>query len=532
MSQEQSSAVRLDPRKVLRVLRRRIALVLLCVITVPAAALVVSLVKAKEYRATATLLFRDPQLDEKLFGTSLSTPGGDDAREAATNLKLVSLDVVSQRTSRALGSRLSAGEVSQHVRVDGDSESNVVSIEATHTDPRLAARLANAFASQYIAFRREADRAKIADARQLVARQLAQLSQEDRGGATGRSLSQRLQELEILTSLQTGNAELVETASAPTSAASPQPRRNVAIGIALGLLLGVALALIFERLDRRVRDPEEVREMFDRPVLAVIPASKRLAETHRPLPSEAAESFRMLRANLLYFNVSETVRSVLVTSAQPGDGKSTVAWNLAWASATAGQRTLLIEADLRRPSLLDWTSGDASPGLSGLLSRQSSVEAVTRTLSTGQAEGVHPEASVSVDVIFAGPLPPNPDELLESERMREVLRSAEQRYDLVVLDTPPASVVSDVVPLVREVSGVIVVARLGRTMRDAAVRLAQQLSNLDARVLGVVVNGFSQRENGYGYGYAYSEPRNVGNQGNGRAVYQPASDTREVGSRE
>jgi len=127
--------------------------------------------------------------------------------------------------------------------------------------------------------------------------------------------------------------------------------------------------------------------------------------------------------------------------------------------------------------------------------------------------------SVQLDVIFAGPLPPNPDELVESHRMRQVLRAAEDRYDLVVVDTPPTAVVSDAIPLVNEVSGVLVVGRLGKTSRDAAIHLVHQLDNLEARVLGVVVNGVPQGR-GYGYGYGYTREYDAPAS---REVFQPSA---------
>jgi capsular exopolysaccharide synthesis family protein len=272
-------------------------------------------------------------------------------------------------------------------------------------------------------------------------------------------------------------------------------------------VLAVGLALLAERLDRRLRDPEDAKAIFDRPILTMIPESDQLARDVGPLPMSIAEPFRMLRANLRYFNIDREVGSVLVTSAQPGDGKSTVAWNLAWASASAGKRTLLIEADLRRPSLASWTHRVSRIGLSGLLSNQGELQDAITTVGN-QDDGDAAAIPYSIDVVFAGPLPPNPDELIESGRMTHVIEAAQREYDLVIIDTPPTSVVSDAIPLVKDVDGILVVARLGRTSKDTAARLGQQLENLGARVLGVVVNGVSARGPGYeyGYGYGYDAP--------------------------
>jgi polysaccharide biosynthesis transport protein len=499
--QDRSEDAGLELRSLLRVLRRRFGVVLLSAAVLTGAALALSLLQDDRYTAEATLLFRDPQLDQKLFGSSLVQDSTDDARKAATNLELVSQDVVAERTARALGPRFTKKDVQDAVHISAKAQADVASIEATDRQPATAARIANTFAQEYIRFRRNADRAKVAEAQDLVQRQLSSLPPAERNTPSARSLRQRLQELEILTSLQTGNAEQIQVAQRPDEPSSPKPLRNTALGLALGLLLGIAMAFVADRFDRRLRDPSEVSDVFGRPILATVPATTELVNPARPLPPAAAEAFRMLRANLRYYNVDQTVRSVLVTSPQPGDGKSTVAWNLASAAASGGARTLLLEADLRRPSLGRWMHEAPRVGLSGLLSHQGDLQDVVTTVSFGEGNGAGP--THEIDVIFAGPIPPNPDELIESDRMRDIIETAERDYDLVVIDTPPTSVVSDAIPLIKEVSGVLVVARVGRTTRDSATHLAHQLQNLNARVLGVVVNHLRQRRHGYGYTYAY-----------------------------
>lgn len=485
----------------LRSLRRRIGVIVLCSILVPASAFALSKSQTKQYTASASLLFRDPGFDQKLFGSQAFVPSQDPARAAATNVKLVSLDTVAQRTARRLPG---ARPVKSRVEVRAEGQSDVVGVAATYPNPRLAARVANTFAEEYIAFRREADRAKIAEARALVQRRIRRLSPADQG-AQARSLRGQLERLDILSSLQTGNAELAESAEVPATPSSPKIVRNTVIGAFLGLLLGVGLALLFERLDRRLRDPKEIEEIFDRPILGAIPDSRTFARSgpaQDALPVKEGEAFRMLRANLRYFNIDRGGESVLITSAAPGDGKSTVAWNLATAAAGAGARVLLIEADLRHPALATNLGLYGTPGLSTVLSGEADMADVVQQIPiqpSANGRGVR-----TVDVLLAGPLPPNPADLLESDRMREVIQAGESSYDLLVIDTPPASVVSDAIPLVNQVGGVIVVSRLGETTREAATHLRNQLHNLDAPVLGVVVNAIGSDSEAYGYGYGYA----------------------------
>ena len=497
----------LSLRTVITILRRRLPIVLICLIGVPAAAVALTLLQEKEYTAEASLLFRDPALDQKLFGSSFQQSPSDPAREAATNIKLISLDAVAARTARAIARDLTPGEVSTKVEVAGESQSDVASIRAIDADPAFAARLANTFAEQYIRFRREADRSKVREAEELVNRQLDALTPAKRSGPRGRSIRERAEQLQVLGSLQTGNAELVQRAQVPESPSSPDTARNVVLGVIFGLLLGVGLAFLLEQLDRRVRDPREFEELLERPLLALIPESRALARggpaQDQVLPTGEQEAFRMLRANLRYFSVDRPVRSVLVTSAAPGDGKSTVSWNLALAAAGTGTRVLLMETDLRHPSLAASTEHLApKPGLSTVLAGHVEFAEVVQEITVPHQGRKRRERKM--DVVVAGPIPPNPVDLIESERMRAVMREAQERYDLVVVDTPPISVVSDAIPLIREASGVIVVTRVGKSLRESVTQLKRQLEHLNAPTLGVVANGHKADRGAYGYGYGYA----------------------------
>jgi succinoglycan biosynthesis transport protein ExoP len=475
--------------RIATILRRNAKLLAVCALLVPAVALIYSLTQAKEYTASATLLFRDPGLDEKLFGTALFNQDDDPQRAAATNLQLVSLRQISERTARELQSTgLTADEIQSKVSVEPVGESDLIAVEAVDGDPRLSAELANAFAANYIAFRRDADRSKIREAQDLVQQELDGLSAVDRAGTDGQQLAQNARELEILASLQTGNAELVQPAQTPSGPSAPKTTRNVILGLMLGLMLGAALTLLREQLDRRLKDSAEAAAVFGLPVLATIPESRTISHMGRgeSVASAGIESdaFRMLRTNLRYFNVDRPVKSIVVTSAAPQDGKTTVSWNLALAEARAGKRVLYLEADLRRPSLGAQLGAMTKSGLSFVLAGMVDVQTAMQNV-----EGV--------DLLLAGPLPPNPAELIESEKMSELVRWGEEHYDRVIIDTPPAAVVSDAIPLVTTVSGVVIVVRIQRSRRDAADHLREQLTNLGAPVLGLVVNGAATRGNYY-----------------------------------
>lgn len=491
-----------DLLEYLRVIRRHWKLFTLCALLVPAIAVAVSLQQPKKYEASASLLFRDPGFDQKLFGSTFFSPTQDPDREAATNVELVSLDVVAARTAKLLGGGLTTDDVSESVDVAADGRSDVVSVRALGSTPRRAATMANTFAQQYIDFRRNADRSKIREAQQLVQRQIDALPPTERRRASGAQLARRADELEVLASLQTGNAELVQPARPPETAASPKPVRNGILGLIVGLLIGAAAVVLVRLVDRRLHDEAEVEETVGLPVIGAVPDSGLKAELTTTPPPVEAEAFQMLRANLLYFNVKRELRSILITSGAPGDGKTTISWNLAVIAATTGSRVLLIEADLRNPQLANRLRLDRTDiGLGTVLAGHTALEDAVARFPVGDSD-----AGRALEILPAGPVPPNPTDLIESDRMRALLDEVESDYDLVVLDTAPAAVVPDAIPLLKRVSGVLIVARLGKSTRDGLTKLKTQLTHLDAPVLGVVVNFVRPPRGGYGYGYGYGGP--------------------------
>jgi polysaccharide biosynthesis transport protein len=505
-SNEPTGLDRRQIRRQLAGLKRRLPLILACVLIVGAAATTYSLLQPKKYTAKAVLLFRNPGFDQSFSGGAAFAPTQDATREAATNERLVSLAVVGQRAARELGGGITAAEISGEVEIASEGPTDLVGIGVTDRSKARATRIANAFAREYVLFRRNADRDKVNQAKLLSERQLQTMSPTELKSERARLLRQRVDQLETLASLQTGNAELVQPADTPTAPSSPKPLRSGLLGGVFGLLLGLALALLFERLDTRIRDTGDVEEILQRPVLGAIPRSRALSRNKleaETLSGPDAEAFRMLRASLRYFNIDSDVKSVLITSAEPGDGKSTVALHLAFAAADAGTKTLLIEADLRRPTLARALRMPSSPGLTNVLTGSATLRSAMKTLRI-PSRGNRETAPRTLDIVLSGPIPPNPTDLLESERLRQVIHEAEAQYELVIIDTPPTSVVSDAIPLVPQTSGVLVVVRSDKTNREGLRQLHDQLANLDARLLGVVLNSLGRDIESYAYAYTSS----------------------------
>lgn len=514
--------------------RRRALWVVLCCLLAGGTAYGLSKRQAKQYTATASLVFNNNQQAQQVAGLQAVAVNNQQSQQQ-TNLKLVQRGDMAEKTASKVGRGLTGDEVRQDISVGAEGESNIVDVAATAALPALAAAIANTYADQFVSEQQNSNHAYYASALTLVDKQLAALSPRQRLSPAGLALAGRAQSLGVLAELKNGNVEVVQAASVPRGPSSPKTARNTILGGLLGLLLGLGLAFLLERLDRRIREPKDLEAIYGLPLLGVIPESKALSRGKPPvegaddiLPPSEAEAFHLLRAHLRYFNVDRELRTLLVASAAPGDGKSTVARHLAAAAARMGSRALLIEVDFRRPTLAQELNVQAGPGLADVLIGAVSMREATQPI--GQQSPSHQTESRSLDVLVAGgTLPPNPAELLESQAMKGVLESAKSLYDLIIIDTPPLTAVSDAFPLLHEVDGVIIVGRVGRNRRDVAQRLHETLTGTGAPLLGVVANGFKSRALGaYGYSYGYAAPKAQRSSssvpsGNGASPQQPAA---------
>lgn len=302
-------------------------------------------------------------------------------------------------------------------------------------------------------------------------------------------------------------ATTVAPASVPGAPVSPNTRLDLAVGILGGLLAGCVLAVGRDALDNRVRDADVVAEMTSLSVLGSIPTYRAdspvvvEADPHGP----TAEAFRHLRTNLQFVDLSEPVaggRVLTVTSSLPGEGKSTVAINLAAALAEDGGRVLLVDADLRRPTLAKRLGLEGAAGLTTVLLGRASVDAVAQEWGGS-----------GMRVLPAGPLPPNPTGLLGSPAMTRLVQQLRTDYDHVVLDVAPLLPVSDAAILSRSVDGTIVLANVTRVRRPDLRDGLQSLTQVDARVLGVVLNQVRPEREAYGYRPEDDVPDTAGSPG-------------------
>ena len=329
------------------------------------------------------------------------------------------------------------------------------------------------------------------------------------------SLMQRLKDATLASSLQAPNVHIIDPATPPVRPVRPNRPRNLAAGLLVGLILGVTLAFVQEALDSSVRTTEEAERLINAPALAVIPSEtggyrrKQLAAAGRPAvstgipdgvglsllkrPSSAmAESFRSLRTSVLLSTAPRPPQTLLVTSAQVGEGKTSTASNLAISFAQRGGPVLIVDADLRRPSVAKTMGLSNEKGLSSFLTGAHSLDGVL----------IPYERVPNLWVLPAGPRPPDPAELLSSQMMEATLKDLMRRFTQIVIDSPPLLLVTDAVVLSAMVDGVILVVASGSTARGALARAHRILENAGSRVLGMVLNKVDMRFDTY-YGSYY-----------------------------
>jgi tyrosine-protein kinase len=471
----------------LRALRRRWRIVALATVVVTAAALAASLTSDKQYDATARLLFQRTNPVESLINPN-GQSSSDAERDLNTQVDLIKLDSIAARVKREIAPPRTIHQLLDEVRTDTHTDSDIVDVIVRDHDRTLAAKIANSFANQYVAFRLAQARQSLTSAARLAEQQYNALSPADKASSQGQQLLARQRELAIDAALQTGGVQVVRRADPPSDASRPRPKLSGAIGLVLGLLLGAAAALALEFADRRLKDEDALERAFGLPILGAIPRPRRRGDRG---DASQREAYGLLAANLRPDRDSDTARVVMVTSPAPSEGKTTATIGVARALARLGSRVIAIEADLRRPAFHAFSPAlEESRGLTsilagtGLLTREM-VWVDSTTLESIDDEGFN--GGLALGLIPAGVLPPNPQRLLSTPAMAQTIELARKLADVVLIDTPPVATVNDALALLGSVDDVVLVARLGATTKDTVRQTLRILHNLDAPLTGVVI---------------------------------------------
>lgn len=313
-----------------------------------------------------------------------------------------------------------------------------------------------------------------------------------------------LETLRLSKAQSTPTVMQVETAAKPTTPISPKPVQSALLAAAIGLLATAGFIFLVEFLDDTLKTPDDIKDVLETPVIGFIGELK-----HNPKQDEeslgvfvaknprspVAEAFRSLRTNLEYSSVDDPARTLLVTSSGESEGKSTVAANLAIVEAQSGKKVIIIDADMRRPKVHVQFNKSNRKGLSDVVTGKLRIEDVVKTYD--QVE--------NLSIITCGTIPPNPSELLGSDRMSQTLKELEEQFDLIIIDTPPM-IVSDAQILSGKVDGVIFVVIPGQTRAIAALRPIEELRRIGSHVMGIVANKIPRNRDYYYGGYNYYSP--------------------------
>jgi Mrp family chromosome partitioning ATPase/capsular polysaccharide biosynthesis protein len=487
------------------VIRDRRRLIVSCVVVVTIVAGLYAKLASPEWKAESHLLVTPVNTETNLIGLGLITNSANPTADVLTAASLVTTSEVGALVAAQVGHTTGRAVLGQVTAVPV-AQSNVVAITATASTAERAQAIANAFAQSTVQQRTRALHRQLEAIIPTLKRQVEALPASQQTGQG--SLGERLAALETLAAGNDPTISVESLAQRPTAPSWPKTKLSVIAGILVGLVIGVGAAFALESLDPRIRREETLRRIFRLPVLARVPRERRPASRHLPLrPGElspaAQESYRMLRVALRARGESGGTHSVMITGSTRSEGKSTVALNLAATLAFSGDRVILVEADLRRPSLagaLDLLAKRGKRGTAGVLMGEISLRdaliPASRLSDNLSVLLVEQSAPYLADGLLAAS-----DDLVEQ---------AQSLADYVIFDAPPVTEVSDAVPLTQHVDDVLIVARLGYSRTDQLINLGEVLARHNVRPSGlVIVSDDLNLSSGY-YAPPTTRPRGLG----------------------
>ena len=453
-------------------------------------------------------------------------------RQVLDQAGLLDSRTTASAVARRIGYPGSPSDLLGQIAVTSKQGEDFVHIAAQGSTPKQAAAIANAFASAFVSLLTASENQRVNKAIQLSAAQLQSLPSGPVQSVARGELQAEINRLELAQKDPPVFARQVDLAIPPTSPSAPKPVRNALFALVLSLAIAVGLAFGLERFDRRLKTPDDMEDAYKSPLLAVLPHTREPAPTHNGQPtlsSDFREPFRVLRTNVELASLDAPPRTIVITSATPGEGKSTVVRNLALAFREAGKRVAVVDLDLRHPALGPSFGITPGRGLTDVMRHAAELGDVARDIDVEvhtidellRSRAAQPGSATQpgsanhqngngrprsgLTVLLGGARPANPAAVLASERLAEVLDELRDRHDLLLIDSAPLLAVTDTVPLLRYADAALFVGRLGATKRDTAKRLMDFVARIpDANPLGVIANDLSWLDaEAYGYGYGY-----------------------------
>ncbi|MFZ3071581.1 MAG: polysaccharide biosynthesis tyrosine autokinase [Anaerolineaceae bacterium] len=470
------------------------------------------------YQSTSTVLIDTaPSYRASEYSMTITS-----TKLADTYMNIMSTDTVIQAVQQQLGLKMSVSELTEAISIAKVGTTDLIKVTVETTDAEQSALIANAVVEESALQIQEIQQERFVQSRTSLETQITDIeqrieeteseidrtSQEDERLSLEAKLTQyreiyanlilslenlRLSEAQNITSLVP-----IQTATPNPKPVKPEPVKTGAIAAVIGLLVTAGVIFLIDMLDDTIKTPDDITRKFHLPVLGIIFDSglgeDQLVTIEQPR-SPTSEAYRTLRTNINFSSVDRPLHTLLITSSGPNEGKTTIASNLAVAIAQSGKHVILADTDLRLPK---------THAYFGLSNRRGLTTLFTESLKT--LDTVTQETSVrNLVLVTTGALPPNPAELLGSNRMQMIIDTMREKSDLVILDTPPVLVVADAAVLAPTVDGVLIVVTPGITHERALERAITQLSQVNARVLGVVLNKVKMHGGRYGYDYYYKD---------------------------
>jgi polysaccharide biosynthesis transport protein len=527
-----------DLRQYLQVLLRRKWMVAGCAALLGAVALATSLTQEPVYRASAQLILQTQQAPS-VFDSNTGVYR-DPLRAVQTEIQ-----VLQGRTIRDAVEDIVPNPAP--VSANSVGLTDILQVNAESTSPALASRTANAYATSYVEYRRRRALETVLAAGREIQEKLSSLDQQiaalqadiDRAGGEDEAADlvarrtglidqqslfrQRLDQLQVDAELSDAGVEVVAPAEVPTNPVRPKPVRTAALAAVAGLLIGAALALLRDRLDESIRTKEDVAAAVpDVPVVATVPAvpswkDRRTTElVSSSSPNDpAAEAYRSLRTAIQFMSLDRTIQAIQITSPHAAEGKSTTLANLAVTLARTGKRVVVVCCDLRRPRIHEFFGLENRAGFTSVLLGEAELGDALQLVAS----------EPNIIVLSAGPPPPNPSELLSGKSARNLLEQLKSASDIVLVDCPPVLPVTDATIISGHVDATLVVASAGDTSGPQLAEAVRLLQNVEAPLVGIVLNGVSPKA-GYGGTYAYTYGREEERDRLGRRPDPSASGSR------
>jgi capsular exopolysaccharide synthesis family protein len=503
-------------KRYVETLQERIWIIAGCVLVAIAIAVGYLLTTDKVYEAQADLLITPiPTENATLVSLGLLRESNDPAREVDTASQLVTTHAVAERVSDELGGNRSPDDLLEDVEAQPVAQSNIVAVTAEGGSPTEAKELANAFAEQAIAQRTDELHRRI-DA--VLPRLQSQVEALPASDLTAQSLADEVAQLESLRAGNDPTMTLETPATEPSGPTSPKVVLTLVGAALLGLVLGAGATFALRVLDPRLRREEQLGQIFRLPVLARIPREPDRGEgplTREKVTAPTIEAYRTLRTTLTAGHGTGS-RSILITGPSAGGGKTTTALHLAASLTAAGHRVILIEGDVRRPSIGAALGIDVDRGLVSVLLGQNSV---------GEALGWTEEYGPNLQLLLAEETGPAIAELVSLPVARGVIDEAQQQADYVIVDSPPLTQVIDALPLASHVDDVLLVVRLGQSHLRQIKELGELLAGVGVTPAGVAIVGMPRRARHY-YSSYFDEPKRGGSAPSGgrKAARGPATE--------